>query len=263
MLVAVSRSSSRLLSARRPLQPSLLRSQPFSSSAAGSASGGPSKPGEADDAMHAHKASLLLPRADQFPLWPKNINEHERQIATRTGGGASQALYDRQLWFQAKVTGQQQQQPRERSEGHAHAAATVQHGQDMRHAHGSELGSKEATQDAARFKTTDSPQPRQRQSHVSADGQARTATSHHAQSTHGGQSHTIPSSGTAESVSVAENQARPLFILHDGPPYSNGQLHLGHAMNKVENASELIVANLLQCVFDRGSIGFVFLWGGG
>ncbi|WP_027963120.1 isoleucine--tRNA ligase [Halalkalibacillus halophilus] len=26
---------------------------------------------------------------------------------------------------------------------------------------------------------------------------------------------------------------RPLFILHDGPPYANGDLHMGHALNKV------------------------------
>ena len=25
----------------------------------------------------------------------------------------------------------------------------------------------------------------------------------------------------------------PLFVLHDGPPYANGQIHLGHAVNKV------------------------------
>ena len=25
----------------------------------------------------------------------------------------------------------------------------------------------------------------------------------------------------------------PLFILHDGPPYANGQLHIGHALNKI------------------------------
>ena len=23
------------------------------------------------------------------------------------------------------------------------------------------------------------------------------------------------------------------FILHDGPPYANGQLHIGHALNKI------------------------------
>ncbi|WP_439570568.1 class I tRNA ligase family protein, partial [Methylibium sp.] len=26
---------------------------------------------------------------------------------------------------------------------------------------------------------------------------------------------------------------RPKFVLHDGPPYANGQLHIGHALNKV------------------------------
>lgn len=28
-------------------------------------------------------------------------------------------------------------------------------------------------------------------------------------------------------------KGRPKFILHDGPPYANGELHLGHALNKV------------------------------
>ncbi len=26
---------------------------------------------------------------------------------------------------------------------------------------------------------------------------------------------------------------RPKYILHDGPPYANGELHLGHAVNKI------------------------------
>ena len=26
---------------------------------------------------------------------------------------------------------------------------------------------------------------------------------------------------------------RPLFVLHDGPPYANGRIHLGHAVNKL------------------------------
>ena len=29
-----------------------------------------------------------------------------------------------------------------------------------------------------------------------------------------------------------KNAGRPKFILHDGPPYANGDLHLGHAINK-------------------------------
>ncbi|WP_410498217.1 isoleucine--tRNA ligase [Chitinibacter sp. S2-10] len=31
----------------------------------------------------------------------------------------------------------------------------------------------------------------------------------------------------------AKAQNRPKFILHDGPPYANGDIHIGHAMNKV------------------------------
>ena len=26
---------------------------------------------------------------------------------------------------------------------------------------------------------------------------------------------------------------KPTFILHDGPPYANGELHIGHAVNKI------------------------------
>ncbi|BBI53425.1 hypothetical protein HORIV_58460 [Vreelandella olivaria] len=25
----------------------------------------------------------------------------------------------------------------------------------------------------------------------------------------------------------------PLFVLHDGPPYANGSIHIGHAVNKI------------------------------
>ncbi|AGY41479.1 Isoleucyl-tRNA synthetase [Mesoplasma florum W37] len=28
------------------------------------------------------------------------------------------------------------------------------------------------------------------------------------------------------------NEGKPLFMLHDGPPYANGDLHIGHALNK-------------------------------
>ena len=31
----------------------------------------------------------------------------------------------------------------------------------------------------------------------------------------------------------ANAAGRPLFVLHDGPPYANGQIHLGHAVNKI------------------------------
>ena len=28
-------------------------------------------------------------------------------------------------------------------------------------------------------------------------------------------------------------KGQPTFILHDGPPYANGDIHIGHAVNKV------------------------------
>ena len=35
---------------------------------------------------------------------------------------------------------------------------------------------------------------------------------------------------TAESGSPA---GAPMYVLHDGPPYANGNIHLGHAFNKI------------------------------
>ena len=31
---------------------------------------------------------------------------------------------------------------------------------------------------------------------------------------------------------MKKNEGKPLFSLHDGPPFSNGALHMGHALNK-------------------------------
>src|SRR6202030_137370 len=30
-----------------------------------------------------------------------------------------------------------------------------------------------------------------------------------------------------------DRKGRPTYILHDGPPYANGNIHLGHALNKI------------------------------
>ena len=30
----------------------------------------------------------------------------------------------------------------------------------------------------------------------------------------------------------AVSRGRPSWILHDGPPYANGEIHIGHAVNK-------------------------------
>ncbi len=31
----------------------------------------------------------------------------------------------------------------------------------------------------------------------------------------------------------SSQEGRPRFVLHDGPPYANGDVHLGHAVNKI------------------------------
>ena len=32
---------------------------------------------------------------------------------------------------------------------------------------------------------------------------------------------------------IKKNEGRPSYVLHDGPPYANGDIHLGTALNKV------------------------------
>ncbi len=41
---------------------------------------------------------------------------------------------------------------------------------------------------------------------------------------------------------------RPKFILHDGPPYANGNIHIGHTVNKV--LKDMIVKSKGFCGFD-------------
>ncbi len=47
---------------------------------------------------------------------------------------------------------------------------------------------------------------------------------------------------------VAEAEGRPPFVLHDGPPYANGHLHIGHALNKIHKD----VINRAQRMAGRG-----------
>ena len=41
---------------------------------------------------------------------------------------------------------------------------------------------------------------------------------------------------------------RPKFILHDGPPYANGDIHLGHAVNKI--LKDIIIKSKTLAGFD-------------
>src|ERR1700693_4958418 len=44
------------------------------------------------------------------------------------------------------------------------------------------------------------------------------------------------------------SEGRPLFVLHDGPPYANGDIHTGHAMNK--SIKDFIVKSRTMMGFD-------------
>jgi isoleucyl-tRNA synthetase len=46
----------------------------------------------------------------------------------------------------------------------------------------------------------------------------------------------------------AARHGQPLFVLHDGPPYANGKLHIGHALNKV--LKDMIVKSRQLAGFD-------------
>ena len=46
----------------------------------------------------------------------------------------------------------------------------------------------------------------------------------------------------------AHNQGKPQFTLHDGPPYANGDIHIGHAVNKV--LKDIIVKSKSLSGFD-------------
>src|SRR3970040_759575 len=46
----------------------------------------------------------------------------------------------------------------------------------------------------------------------------------------------------------AAAKGRPKFILHDGPPYANGDIHIGHAINKI--LKDIIVKSRNMAGFD-------------
>jgi len=43
-------------------------------------------------------------------------------------------------------------------------------------------------------------------------------------------------------------QGRPKFVLHDGPPYANGDIHIGHALNKI--LKDMVVKSRSLAGFD-------------
>ena len=45
-----------------------------------------------------------------------------------------------------------------------------------------------------------------------------------------------------------KSQGRPKFVLHDGPPYANGRIHIGHALNKI--LKDIVVKSKTMMGFD-------------
>ena len=51
---------------------------------------------------------------------------------------------------------------------------------------------------------------------------------------------------------IKKNAGQPKFVLHDGPPYANGNLHLGHAINK--SLKDFVVKSKQLSGFDAAFI---------
>src|SRR6185436_6750416 len=45
-----------------------------------------------------------------------------------------------------------------------------------------------------------------------------------------------------------KSEGRPKFVLHDGPPYANGEIHTGHALNKI--LKDLVVKSRTMLGYD-------------
>ncbi|MDP2004110.1 MAG: class I tRNA ligase family protein, partial [Rubrivivax sp.] len=58
---------------------------------------------------------------------------------------------------------------------------------------------------------------------------------------------TTQDGGLYQRLRLARHGA-PLFVLHDGPPYANGKLHIGHAVNKV--LKDMVVKSRQLAGFD-------------
>ena len=45
-----------------------------------------------------------------------------------------------------------------------------------------------------------------------------------------------------------KSEGRPKSVLHDGPPYANGHIHMGHALNKI--LKDIVVKSKTMMGFD-------------
>src|SRR5471032_2224758 len=50
----------------------------------------------------------------------------------------------------------------------------------------------------------------------------------------------------------ADARGRPKFVLHDGPPYANGNIHIGHALNKI--LKDMVVRSQQMAGYDSNYV---------
>ena len=48
------------------------------------------------------------------------------------------------------------------------------------------------------------------------------------------------------------NEGKPTFMLHDGPPFANGNIHMGHALNTQGNVDDRL-SRVMPAVCDEGN----------
>ena len=48
---------------------------------------------------------------------------------------------------------------------------------------------------------------------------------------------------------LKKNEGHESFVLHDGPPYANGEIHIGHALNKILKDTIIRYKNLILLMF--------------
>jgi len=71
----------------------------------------------------------------------------------------------------------------------------------------------------------------------------------------------LAAAGDLQKIRQAK-KGKPKFILHDGPPYANGHIHIGHALNKI--LKDIVVKFRTMQGFDSpfipAGIVMVFRW---
>ena len=55
----------------------------------------------------------------------------------------------------------------------------------------------------------------------------------------------------------ASAAGREKFVLHDGPPYANGNIHIGHALNKI--LKDVINRSFQMRGYDANSVSYTHL----